>query len=127
MNDASEIRRAEAGATSSFDEAVWAELVALEDADAVLLTDGRGRTLKRHVHGATRADLAEIADIAISAVAAAGGELGLGAPRQFAASYAEGVLVGAVGTRVRAVVLARKDANIGRLLLLLRLLFPGQS
>ena len=126
MNDASENRRAETGATSSLDEAVWAELVALEDTATVLLTDGRGRTLRRHA-GAARGDLAEIADIAISAIASAGHELALGVPRQFAACYGDGLLVGAVAAEKRAVVLARADANIGRLLLLLRNLFPEHS
>lgn len=109
---------------SAWDESVLAELIGLHDTATLVITDGVGRTLKRYARSDARADLAEIADVGLAGIVRAGTELALGDPRLIAASFTNGMLVGAVTTDLRAVIVGLPDANLGRMLLLLRHLFP---
>ena len=106
-----------------WNEAALSALLALDDTEALVLTDGRGEPLYGYARSAQRdelAELAELVDILLGAVVRAGGELALGAPLVLATRYAHGSLVAALSPSLRAAVRAPTDANLGQLMLGLR-------
>lgn len=108
-----------------WNEAALSALLALQDTEALVLSDGHGEALFSHARDATPGDLAELADVALGAFARVGSELSLGAPLLLAMRYQHGSLVAALSPSLHAVVRAPADANLGQLMLALRQLLPA--
>ncbi|MET0342592.1 MAG: hypothetical protein ABW252_16425 [Polyangiales bacterium] len=107
-----------------WNEAALSALLALDDTEALVITDGHGEALYAFDRGVARDDLAELVDTTLGAVARVGMELDLGAPLMLATRHARGSVVAALSPSLHAVVRAKPDANLGQLMLGLRQLVP---
>jgi hypothetical protein len=105
---------------------VVADILGFEYARAVIFTDGQGRVLFCGGSRETAADTAEALDVALSALAQGGQALGMGELDVSVWLYRSGTVVAACSGGLRAVVLARANANLAQLLSHIRRIFAGR-
>ncbi len=109
-----------------WDASVVADILGFEYARAVLFTDGNGKILFRGGVEEVTNELAETAEIALSAVGQAGPLLSMGELDISVLLYRRGTLVAASSpSGLRAIVLAQANANLGQLLSHVRRIFTG--
>jgi hypothetical protein len=113
--------------TSTWNDDILRELLALQYVRAVVFTNGVGRVLHLNRRRATPPGLAKAADIALAALAQAGTALQLGRLEVNACVYQEGVVVLTSAGAVRVAVLADAGANLGTMLNQVRRLFRKEE